>query len=191
MVDTNYGNIQQARMDGLPTHFGSVLNESSFEEVDLNGIGRLLALTSNDEVNALAALHGIEAFGRAEVYQLPLRRREALPEQEVPGHLHGRFVFGHSATFQRLDALHQAGAVIKSTSLTREFDYNAFKQLNGDQTLPLFLIDKTSRRLMVFTTDSPLTPASGQVIINMVMPLDGTGPPAVQTEKTPDRQYAP
>lgn len=194
MVDTNYDNIQQARMDNLPTHFGSVLNESSFEEIDLNGIGRLLALTSNDEVNALATLHGIEAFGRAEVYQLPLRRREALPEQEVPGHLHGRFLFHSEASFRHLEELYEAGATVKSTTLTREFDFNAFKQMYGESALPLFLVDKTSRRLMIFATDTPLTPTAGQVIISMVMPPQSqpvtTGQTAL-TEEMAHGQRAP
>jgi NhaP-type Na+/H+ or K+/H+ antiporter len=196
LVDTNHDNIQQARMDGLPTHFGSVLNESSFEEVDLNGIGRILALTSNDEVNALAALHAIEAFGRAEVYQLPLRQRTTLPEQEVPGHLHGRFLFSKDATFHKLEEMHQAGAVIKATMITREFDYNAFQKLYGDRTIPLFLIDKASKRLSIFATDTPLTPTAGQVIISMALPVaesngSGTGSQAMLTEEMPDGQRTP
>lgn len=172
LVDTNYGNIQAARMLDLKTHFGSVLDEASFEEIDLNGIGRLLALTSNDEVNALAALHGIEAFGRAEVYQLPLRRRDTLPHQEVPGHLHGRYLFGNDATFHKIEERFQDGATLKTTPLTREFTYTDFRMTYGETAVPMFLIDKSTRKLQVFTTDTPLTPVAGQVIISMVMPLE-------------------
>lgn len=192
MVDTNYGNVQQARMEDLPTHYGSVLDETSLEDIDLNGIGRLLAMTSNDEVNALAALHAIEAFGRADVYQLPLRRRETLPDQEVPGHLHGRFLFSEQATFARLANMYENGAVIKATPLSKEFDYAAFKRLYGDSAIPLFLADPTNKRLSIFTTDTPLTPTAGQVIISMAMPVDAdvrsNGAQTVQTDEISDGQ---
>jgi hypothetical protein len=170
-----------------------VLDETSFEEIDLNGIGRLLALTSNDEVNALAALHAIEAFGRAEVYQLPLRRRDTLPEQEVPGHLHGRYLFDDDATYARLERLYETGAVIKTTTLTREFDYAAFRNLYGDDVVPLFVIDPNNKRLTIFTTDTPLTPVAGQVIISMAMPqgTDATnGKTPVTAGETNDGQRA-
>jgi hypothetical protein len=38
------------------------------EDLELGGIGRLLALTSNDEVNSLAVLYCADLFGRAQVF---------------------------------------------------------------------------------------------------------------------------
>ena len=70
LVDNNSQNIQQARKDGLPVYYGSILAEDLVDEVDLSGIGRLLALTPNHRVNALAALYFSELFGEREVYQL-------------------------------------------------------------------------------------------------------------------------
>jgi NhaP-type Na+/H+ or K+/H+ antiporter len=56
LVDTNYANISAARMAGLPVYYGNALTEGALDNIDLQGIGRMLALTANDEVNSLAAL---------------------------------------------------------------------------------------------------------------------------------------
>jgi NhaP-type Na+/H+ or K+/H+ antiporter len=71
MVDTNKTNISAARLEGLPAYLGSILSEHVSDELDLDGIGRLMALTPNDEANSLAALHMADAFERGEMYQLP------------------------------------------------------------------------------------------------------------------------
>ncbi|MBZ0291604.1 MAG: sodium:proton antiporter, partial [Anaerolineae bacterium] len=50
LVDSNWGNIHAARMLGLSTYYGNVLSEDTMEDIPLDGIGRLMALTRNDEV---------------------------------------------------------------------------------------------------------------------------------------------
>lgn len=170
MVDSNYANTHAARMEGLPTHYGNILAEGAVEELNLDGIGRILAMTSNDEVNALAALHFVEVFGRAEVYQLPYRRKEAMPDAEVAGHLRGRFLFKHNATFGYMKALYEAGAVVKTTKLTREFTYDKFKAMYGDAITPLFLIEDATGKLYIFNTDQPPTPGQGYSIVSMAIP---------------------
>ena len=70
LVDTNPQQISRARMDGLPTALGNVLSETVGERLDLSGIGRLFAVTPNDEINSLAAIEYAHIFGRSEIYQL-------------------------------------------------------------------------------------------------------------------------
>ena len=56
LADRNWANSLASRMEGLPTYYGSVLSEYAIDEIDLNEIGGLLALTPNDEANSLAAM---------------------------------------------------------------------------------------------------------------------------------------
>ena len=70
LVDTNRHNIAAARMAGLKTCQASILSEHVQEELDLSDIGRLLAMTPNDDVNSLAAMELTDVFGRDSVYQL-------------------------------------------------------------------------------------------------------------------------
>jgi CPA1 family monovalent cation:H+ antiporter len=67
LVDTNVRNVSEARMSGLSAECASILSEHVQEELDLGGIGRLIALTPNDEVNALAVRELAHVFGRAQV----------------------------------------------------------------------------------------------------------------------------
>lgn len=167
MVDTNWSNVTAARLDGLPAYYGSIVSEEIMNDLDFGGIGRLLALTSNDEANSLAALHFVEIFGRAEVYQLPPTSGRGKNGEELwAQHLRGRFLFGPGMTYGHLTKQFAAGARVKITTLTREFNYAAFQNLYGQEAIPLFLITET-RQLLVFTAEEKLTPQPGQTLISL------------------------
>lgn len=161
LVDSNRLNVSQARMDGLPVFHGSILSEHFAMEADLGGIGKLLAMTYNDNVNSLACVHFTDVFGRGEVYQLH-------PEDEktVSQELRGRLLFGDVATYVDISKRFRRGGAIKATGLTEAFDYGAFST-RYKHALPFFLIDE-KKGLMVFSADSDLKPRPGQTIISLV-----------------------
>lgn len=169
LIDTNRFNVAAARMDGIPTYYGSVLREETLDKLNLDGIGRLLALTSNDEANALAALHFAEILGRNEVYQLVPGVSEGEEHQFSALHLRGRFLFAPHITYTDLNNRLRADAVIKVTPLSEQFNYEAFQAHYGDNAIPLFLITE-ARRLLVFTTDHTLQPEAGQTLVSLVLP---------------------
>lgn len=167
LVDSNWSNISAARNDGLKAYYENILLEDISEDVDLDGIGKLLALTSNEEVNSLSALHFVEFFGRAQVYQLSKHSKfSAKSEESIPQHLRGRLLFSPEATFDYLTERFTSGAVIKKISLTDEFDYEAFLTLY-EHALPLFII-KENGELVVCTTDTKPAPQKGQQLIALV-----------------------
>jgi NhaP-type Na+/H+ or K+/H+ antiporter len=171
VVDDSWANISAARMAGLPTFYASILSQYALDEIELGGIGRLLALTSDDEYNSLAALQFIDVFGRAEVYQLPPRGEEKGPRETVSRHLQGRLLFGEGIGYTYLASRFARGAVIKTTKLTQEFDYDAFRKLYGEEAIPLFTIAQNGN-LVVFTKDSPPTPRPGHTLISLVDSVD-------------------
>ncbi len=171
LVDTNYANIAEARMAGLPIYYGSALTEGALDSIELEGIGRLLALTSNDEVNSLTALHFSEIFGRENVYQLPPEHlSEDDPRDVVSRHLRGHFLFRPGANYWNVTARFDAGAVVKSTNLTETFDYEKFNDLYRD-AIPLFFIGNNGR-LTVFTVKDPPAPGPGHRLVAIVEPVD-------------------
>jgi hypothetical protein len=171
VVDDSWANVSAARMAGLPTFYASILSQYALDEIELSGIGRLLALTSDDEFNSLAALQFIDVFGRAEVYQLPPKGEEKGPRETVSLHLQGRLLFGQGMGYTYLASRFARGAVIKTTKLTQEFDYDAFRKLYGEEAIPLFTIAQNGN-LVVFTKDSPPTPRPGQTLISLVDAVD-------------------
>jgi len=172
LVDTNYNNLMMARMEGLTTHYGSVLSETILEDLDLNGIGRLLAITANNEVNSLATLYFSKVFGSNEVYQLAITEDKQKSAQTVTKELRGQFLF--SPTFTSDYLLQHLGAepVIKTTPFTKEFTYEQFlNQFGKDHFIPLFLIG-SNKNLMIFTErDQPL-PKPGDILIYLVTKFD-------------------
>jgi NhaP-type Na+/H+ or K+/H+ antiporter len=169
LVDTSHPNIRAARMSGLPTVWANVLSEYVRDEIDFGGIGRLLALTPNDEVNALATQEFAQFFGRAEVYQLPMKKAESDRRESVSREHAGRLLFGADLTHPRLWRRFAAGAVVKKTPLTEEFDYRAFCDYYGPSATVLFLITRAGD-LKVVTADETLEPEAGQKLISLVDP---------------------
>lgn len=166
LVDSNHHNSAAARMAGLRVHHGSILAEHTAEELDLGDMGRLVALTSNDEVNALACLRFLNRFGRREIYQLPFGaptegRHEALPPEQ-----RGRLLFGRTTTFANMDERFGTEPSAKITRLSAAFDYEAFQAAHAEQVLPVFVI-RASGRVVPFTAEGAPRPQPGDTVISL------------------------
>ncbi|HEX9652902.1 MAG TPA: cation:proton antiporter [bacterium] len=167
LVDSNPSNAYAARMEHLSCFGGDVFSEKMLDQIDLDGIGRLLALTSNDEANSLAALHFRETFGRHEVYQLSPDNPDKEGDSSSSHHLRGRYLFGKKLSHRRITDLYSKGAVIKTTKLTKEFDYEDFQKHYHGGAIPLIVIDHGSR-LVVISANDRATPGPGISIIALI-----------------------
>jgi len=166
LADTNRMNISQANLAGLPTFYGSTLTEGALDRIDLAGIGNLLAVTANDEVNSLSGLNFSEVLGADSVYQLPPEDLETAPEETLLGrHLRGRFLFRADAGYWQLTARFDSGADVKTTRLTDSFGYADFLEEHPD-AIPLFVVDDW--KLTVVTVRGALAPQPGQTIVAIV-----------------------
>jgi NhaP-type Na+/H+ or K+/H+ antiporter len=169
MVDTNRSNIMAARLEGIPAFFGSILSEHIADELDLDGIGKLMALTSNDEANSLASLHMYDAFERGEMYQLPpLSEKTGKEHGFSPKHLRARFLFGEGINYYHLDLLFNQGWVLKSTKISDEFTFEDMSKFYNDKIIPFFSINENGE-LIVSTLDNLIAPSSGDTVIALVM----------------------
>ncbi len=167
LVDTNYANVAAAKMAGLPAECISVLQEHVREQVDLGGIGRLLAMTANDEVNSMAVREYTHDFGRANVYQLTPWDEQAGQRTSLAEHLRGRLLFSKQLHFEELIGRIQQGAVVKKTRLTDEYGFEDFLERYGESASVLFVLDK-SKSLKIQSADEPLSPKPGDLLIALV-----------------------
>ena len=113
LVDTDPYNVTRSVALGLSARRLSVLTEEATHELDLRGIGRILALTSNDEVNALASGRFARLFGRRETFQLAPSERQragALPEE-----LLGRIIGIQGLDYGTLDERTRQGWRVRSS----------------------------------------------------------------------------
>lgn len=167
VVDTNHRNIAAARMAGLAAKYASVGSEYVQEEIDLGGIGRILAMTPNDEVNTLAAMGFAERFGRAEVYQLAASESSSDRTERVAAYRRGRILFDRPTTYRELEQRFAEGYTIKKTLMSEDFTFDSFRARYGSSALILFRIDE-SRQLIVATAEKDAMPKPGQKLIALV-----------------------
>lgn len=190
LIDNNYANVAQANIEGLRALHANVLSEYVISELDLGGIGRLLAITPNDEVNALATERLGHVFGRVNVFQLAPRALGS--SKHDPTHHHRvHYLFGAEETFWRLSERFESGAALKTTRLGPEFTYAAWRATYGADGLPLFVLSRG--RVEVFATDLTPHPANGDVLVSLVTPREDatTSGRLVVTTATPPPTPAP
>lgn len=168
MIDTNRRNINAAKMAGISAHLGSVLSDEMLEEIDLTETRRALALTPNDEANALAAVHLVEQYSRQEVFQLTPDRMGVMDDKSAKSHdLHGRYLFGQKVTFAELTVRFGMGHVLKTSKMSETYNYEKFRAHYGDEALPLFIITETGN-LITVTAGMKIDPQPGQRLISLV-----------------------
>jgi len=167
LVDTNQWNTSRARMAGLATCYANIGSEYVRNELDLGDIGRLLAMTPNDEVNALAALNFAEDFSRAGVYQLATPASSSERTEPLSAHHRGRVLFGEEVTFDLLARRFAAGAEVKASLLTDDYGYDEFVGRYGESAILLFVVEE-SGNLAVCTAEQPTAPKPGQKVIAVV-----------------------
>jgi NhaP-type Na+/H+ or K+/H+ antiporter len=116
LVDTDPYNVTRSVALGLPARRLSVLTEEATHELDLRGIGRILAMTSNDEVNALASGRFARVFGRRETFQL---KPSTKPRHgDLPQELLGRIIGIDGIDYATLDERTRQGWRIRSAPAT-------------------------------------------------------------------------
>lgn len=136
-------------------------------DVNLSGIGRLLALTNNDEANALACKHFEDEFGSSEVYQLPPRLSDRAKAEPNRYQL-GRMLFTDGATFDCLRDMLNLGAVVKKTALTNQFNWDDFRQEYANSKVVLLMATR-GKEALISTIERPIVPQVGWTVISLIL----------------------
>ncbi len=173
LVDSDQQNIYASKRAGLEAAYGDALSELIFDELELGGIGRMLAMTTNNEVNSLAVLQFQEVFGRAEVYQLATDNL-ARGQETIAPHFRGRILFNSSITCGQIQQKISQGANIQKSHLTPDFDFLALQSLYNGEAIPLLLIND-KKQLTIFTEDEQPLPRPGETLISLVPAINSVG----------------
>ena len=138
LVSNKEEDVKAAREEGLEAFASSFLDRRSLEELDLAGVGCMVALTSSDELNLLAILQWEEFFGRSRVYHPPRddRDRTAGTSYRMEGRLLGipPLSYGH------LSALHEGGATVRTLPVEEYGFPDALHERTGGGSWPAFVI---------------------------------------------------
>ena len=180
LIDSNYGRVSQARLAGLDARLGDAADEQTVDELTLAGLGRLIAMTPNDEANALAALHFADEFGRAEVYRLAPSRVQGAPDAPArPSVTGGRVLFGREQSYQALSTALGQGSRLEPSRLEGPFDPESFRHAHGAGAVPMFVIGADGI-VQLFTEGEQPVSRAGDVLVSLVDP--GVAPADPSTE---------
>jgi hypothetical protein len=156
LVDTDPYNVTRTISLGLTARRLNVLDEDASHALDLRGIGRLLAFTSNDEVNALATARFARVFGRREVFQLsPAKHRAG--QSTVPLEHLGRLVGIEEITYSTIDERARQGWKVRTVPAGS----GAEAAVAENQFIPLIRVIEES---MAFLCRNDALPSDGAVI---------------------------
>lgn len=170
LADNHWDEIRTARMEGLPTYYGSPVSEHADRNLDLVGVGGLLAMSHRPAFNALACTRYRSEFGSDKVYAVQTsEEKEASEKEAVTRPLACSHVFGKDVTLAKLASLLSQGAEIHATHLTGEFGYEAFREQYGDQAIPLFAVTPRGN-LRLFTNDGDLEPGAEWEVVALLTP---------------------
>jgi NhaP-type Na+/H+ or K+/H+ antiporter len=167
IIDHSKSNIAYARRKKLKAYYGNALSPGIADNLGFSDYGRVLSMTSNDNVNHLAALQFSKEFGSANTYLLP---PENLPASKkaahLKSHLPGRVLFDDRAGYETINDLYLEGARIKTTSLTADYPFKAFVS-DHKKAIPLFLVS-ASAELTVITPDTDLENKAETTLVALV-----------------------
>jgi len=166
LTDSNWENIKIARMEGLNTFYGNPVSEYADSHMDLVGIGHLLGLSPQRELNALAGMRYRLEFGESRLFSLPSTNEDSGSEKLAIASKHkGHTLFNSDLSFSKFASLLSQDAKIRVTTLTDNFSFNDLLTEQGKR-YPLFAIDSRDR-IHVFCDDREITPETDWSVISL------------------------
>ncbi len=180
LVGMDRRNLSSARMEGLTTHYGSVIDDDTWETVEVEQAGVFVAMSSQDEINALATRRAAQFIGRRNVFQLVPGRRHARRGVEVLPSSYGRPLFSRTATIDKLESRLDGGWEMTATKLTPEFRAREYFAKH-----PAAMVLAAQRRGVVMLHDAGRRIAlrPGDAVISLLPPSDHEAVQAQRNEK--------
>ena len=161
VVDSDAAKVNEARKLGLRAAKGEMLSRRLLRDLDLDGIGRFVALTPNDDVNMLAVAHFQKLFGASNVHQIRPSTDLGRPLPNYASELQAPHVAA-GATLDKLDALAKAGAATTTVSLEETSTLEDVRERLGPDSVPLFAVTDDGKVEFVHV-DEPW-PTSGTLV---------------------------
>ena len=163
-MDTNPENIKEALHENLSAFQGNILSDTVYNQIPMSHIGRMLALTSNSELNTLAILRIREWIEKDNAYTL-LHNLDGIPENRS-AQLRKQFLFDKNVGFRELDTLFKSGASIEPVIIEEDTPFTLSYSQSGYSKIPLFLIQDNN--LQVFSLGEDIIPKPGNKILYLV-----------------------
>lgn len=191
LTDQNWSAVSDARMRGLNAYWGNPVSEHAERHLDLLGIGHLLAISPNMEMNKLAAFYYRLEFEPNCIFSIRNNLAEQTRSIKQSGFkFGGQLLFDESLTYQEIGRQLSHGAEIRKTGLTDAFTFADYMSKHAKRRHLLFAIDR-DKYVKVFTQEYDFVPKSGWSILALVKAeeiADGAGEKSNRVKKRRDNK---
>ncbi|WP_100657975.1 cation:proton antiporter [Alteromonas flava] len=172
VADTNWDAIRLARMQNIKTYYGNPMSEHAERYLDLTLIGSVLILSPYRQLNPLVTVHFEHELGRdATVLGLGTNDSDKPQSHQVSENFAQKMcLFDEGVTYAFLASAMKNGAILKTTRLTEEFDYEEYRGQYKNDAIPLIYIH--DNQVGVFTSREKVSPKAGWKIVSLVLKAD-------------------
>ncbi len=162
LIDSNPDNVQKAREMGLEALEESIYADDLQNNIELNDMGYLLALTGNTDINKTAIRKFGKQFGEKGSYRLI-----SLEEMEHPEYKPADGLFSPTDDFISLTEVSRTYPAVKEISLNSQEHYlellAAFKKESIN--IPLFIKHRQGDLEIIPTENSQVKVAEGDLLV--------------------------
>ena len=138
LVDSNKSNIKKAKNLGLDAIEASIYNDQLKDNIELNDVGYLMALTGNSDINKFAIDKFREQFGENGSFRLISKE-----EMNDPTNNPSEALFSHTDDYNKIVDLAEKYPGILEIKIDDEKHYKSLLSLSydNDEIVPLFVKD--------------------------------------------------
>ncbi len=171
LVDSNASNIEKAKELGLEAAKGDIYSQDLSNDIELNDIGFLLALTGNAEINTYAINKFRDQFGENGSFRLITSA-----EMNDPDNNPEEGLFSHTDDFVKLNDVVREFPEIHETSIDSLEHFNSLLEQTHKQShsIPLFVKTKSGSLEIIPASLNGLTIEKGYEFVYMGQALENT-----------------
>ncbi|EMW0562022.1 sodium:proton antiporter [Vibrio parahaemolyticus] len=172
MTDSNWEYISQVRMMGLDYYYGNPISSHADDNLNMIGIGQVVALTPDQHFNIMACMQLVDEFGEDKVHCLQKVKTNGNGSEKhsVAQEYHGKLLMGGNVSYTQLASLLSRGAEIKHTKLSENFTYQDYLEHHKTNlVIPLFNVEDKGKIQFCDDPDQ-FAPSTTSTIVSLILP---------------------
>ncbi|EJI1392182.1 sodium:proton antiporter [Vibrio parahaemolyticus] len=172
MTDSNWEYISQVRMMGLDYYYGNPISSHADDNLNMIGIGQVVALTPDQHFNIMACMQFVDEFGEDKVHCLQKVKTNGNGSEKhsVAQEYHGKLLMGGNVSYTQLASLLSRGAEIKHTKLSENFTYQDYLEHHKTNlVIPLFNVEDKGKIQFCDDPDQ-FAPNTTSTIVSLILP---------------------
>ncbi|UOR11132.1 cation:proton antiporter [Halobacillus amylolyticus] len=167
--DSSWERLSSARAEGIKSYHGEILSEQTEYKLDMTPYEYMLAATEFDSYNALVCTTFVPEFGRNNLFQLSLSKREGDKLEDLVHTIGGRVLSKVGASWEELNTMVEHGYVFRRTNITERYTYRDYLNNIDDQAIQIF-VKKPSKKVEFFSEEIEARVEQGDVVVSLTPP---------------------